>query len=321
MTSSPQRKVVVVGAGAVGSTFVYALAQTGLANTIALIDTNTELLQGQVLDLAHGKPFFPAVTIQAGTVRDYGDANLIVITAGTTQRPGESRLNLLQRNAAIMRSIVGDIVAQNSNAVMLIVSNPVDIMTHVAIASAGTTKGRVFGSGTVLDSARFRYFLSERCGVDIHNIHAYILGEHGDSEFAAWSMTNIAGVPIADFRQLDGTPSDWPAEQQIIEQQVRDSAYHIIDYKGATWFAVGMALVKIATAVLRGEKRIMTVSTQLHGEFGLDGVCLSVPAMVSANGVERVVDCQLTETEQAALEKSATILKTAIAQLEQATTP
>jgi L-lactate dehydrogenase len=321
MSSSPQRKVVVVGAGAVGSTFVYALAQTGLANTIALIDKNVELLQGQVLDLAHGKPFFPAVTIQAGTVRDYADANLIVITAGTAQRPGETRLNLLQRNAAIVRSIVGDIVAQNSNAVMLIVSNPVDIMTHVAIASAGTAKGRVFGSGTVLDSARFRYFLSERCNVDIHNIHAYILGEHGDSEFAAWSMTNIAGVPIAEFHQLNDAATHWPTEQAMIEQQVRDSAYHIIDYKGATWFAVGMALVKIATAVLRGEKRIMTVSTQLQGEFGLDGVCLSVPAVVAANGVERVVDCQLTETEHTALKESAAVLKDAIAQLEQTATP
>ncbi|MBW1892124.1 MAG: L-lactate dehydrogenase [Deltaproteobacteria bacterium] len=316
MRSANQRKVAIVGAGAVGSTFAYALAQSGLADQIVLIDQNRDLAQGQVLDLAHGQPFFPAVSIRKGSASDYGDAQLIVITAGTAQRPGETRLQLLLRNATIMQSIVDDVAKQNPNGVILIVSNPVDVMTNVAIQSAGDARGRVFGSGTVLDSARLRYFLSECCGVDVHNVHAYILGEHGDSEFAAWSMTHIAGMPIDEFCQICGRCPDWTAERNTIEQKVQNSAYHIIDYKGTTCFAVGLALVRIAGAILRGERSVLTVSTKLDGEFGLQDVCLSVPCIVSAGGVERVLESQLPDNEIAALRASASVLKEAIAQLD-----
>ncbi|MBN2302741.1 MAG: L-lactate dehydrogenase [Lentisphaerae bacterium] len=315
MTSGIQRKVAIVGAGAVGSTFGYALAQSGIADEIALIDKNEDLARGQVLDLAHGQPFFPAVAIRQGSASDYSDAQLIVITAGVPQRPGETRLQLLQKNAAIVRNIVDEVINQNSRGVILIVTNPVDVMTHVAIQRIGGERGRVFGSGTVLDSARLRHTLSANCSVDVHNVHAYILGEHGDSEFAAWSLAHIAGMQMDDFCPVCGRCKDWWAKRKDIERQVRDSAYHIIGYKGATCFAIGMALVRIARAILRGEKSVLTVSTRLEGEFGLQDVCLSVPCIVSNNGVEQIIVSKLPKPEMTALAASAAILKEAIAQI------
>jgi L-lactate dehydrogenase len=306
------RKVVIVGAGAVGSTFAYALAQSGVADEIALVDVNRDLAQGQVLDLAHGVPFFPPVQIRVGEAGDYADAHVIAIAAGTAQRPGETRLDLLQRNAAIIESIVDDVLAQESQAVMVVVSNPVDVLTHVAYTRSGWPRGRVIGSGTVLDSSRFRYLLSQHCGVDVHNVHAYILGEHGDSEFAAWSMTHIAGMPIDDYCPICHECADWHAERARIEQEVRDSAYHIIDYKGATYFAVGLALVRIVGAILRNQRSVLTVSTVLDGEYGLKGICLSVPSIVSQEGVERILEASLPPVEQEALDRSASLLRRAV---------
>ncbi|MCJ7531312.1 MAG: L-lactate dehydrogenase [Anaerolineales bacterium] len=311
-----RRKVVVVGAGAVGSTFCYALAQSGLAEEVAVIDRNDSLAQGQVLDLVHGQAFFPTVSIRVGNPCDYADAQVVVITAGAAQRPGETRLQLLQKNAAIVRSIANDIVDQKSAGVILVASNPVDILTHVALKRAGYDRGRVIGSGTVLDSARFRHLLSTYCGVDIHNVHAYILGEHGDSEFAAWSMTHIAGMQIDKYCPICRRCADWAAERRQVEQNVRDSAYHIIEYKGATCFAIGLALVRITGAILRGERSVLTVSTSLDGEFGLRDVCLSVPSIVSESGVVKIIESQLPERELAALTASASVLKKAMEQLD-----
>jgi L-lactate dehydrogenase len=310
------RKVVIVGAGQVGATFAYALAQSGNADEIALVDLNEELVEGQVLDLSHGRFFFPSVSIYAGDKSDYGDAQVVVVTAGSSQKPGESRLDLLQRNAAIMRGIVDDIVAQGSEAVIVIVSNPVDVLTYVAHRQSGWPRGRVIGSGTVLDSARLRYRLSQHCGVDVHNVHAYILGEHGDSEFAAWSMTHLAGVSIEDYCPACNGCDDWSAARQEIEDAVRDSAYHIIDYKGATYYAVGLALVRIVSAILRNEHSVLTVSTPLDGEYDLHNVSLSLPCVVCQRGVERVLEGPLPSDERGALEASAQVLQEAIAQLE-----
>ncbi len=310
------RKVVIVGAGAVGSTFAYALAQSGLSDEIVLRDGNHELAMGQVLDLAHGQAFFPSVQIREGQPSDYADAHLIVITAGAKQRPGESRLELLQRNAKIIQSIMTEIVLQNSEATVLIVSNPVDILTYVAHKRSGWPRARVIGSGTVLDSARFRYLLSQHCGVDVHNVHAYILGEHGDSELAAWSMTNVAGLPIAQYCPGCAKCGDWKQEHLKIAEAVKNSAYHIIDYKGATNFAVGLALARIAGAILRNQHSVLTVSAVLDGEFGLTGVSLGVPCILSQKGVERILEVTLPPDEQAALAKSATILRDAIRSLE-----
>jgi len=311
-----RRKVVVVGAGAVGSTFCYALAQSGLAEEIAIVDQNDDLAQGQVLDLVQGQAFFPTVSIRVGNPCDYRDAQIVVITAGAAQRPGETRLGLLQKNAAIVRSIVDDIVGQKSAAVILVTSNPVDILTHVAVKRAGYDRGRVIGSGTVLDSARFRHLISGNCGIDIHNVHGYILGEHGDSEFAAWSMTHIAGMQIDRYCPICLRCADWTAERRQIEQSVRDSAYHIIEYKGATYFAIGLALVRITGAILRGQRSALTVSTALDGEFGLHDVCLSVPSIVSEGGVVKIIASQLPENELAALTASASVLKKAMEQLD-----
>ncbi|MGA9070763.1 MAG: L-lactate dehydrogenase [Terracidiphilus sp.] len=310
------RKVVIVGAGAVGSTFAYALAQSGLADEIALLDHNHELALGQVLDLAHGQAFFPSVQIHEGQAKDYHDAHMIVITAGAKQGPGESRLDLLQRNVKIINGIIDEILLQKSSAVVLMVSNPVDILTYAAYKRSGWPRGRILGSGTVLDSARFRYLLSKHCGVDVHNVHAYILGEHGDSEFAAWSMTNLAGLPIEQFCKLCSQCDDPLAGRHELLEEVRNSAYHIIDYKGATWFGVGLALTRIAAAILRNQHGVLTVSSVMAGEFGLNGVSLAVPCIVSQNGVERVLEVVLPPDEQSALMNSAAILRKTIEQLE-----
>lgn len=309
------RKVVVIGAGQVGATFAYALAQSGIADEIAIVDLNRELAEGQVLDLSHGRFFFPSVYIHVGDKKDYTDAHVIVITAGTGQKPGETRLNLLQRNARIIESIVDEIIEANSSAVILVVSNPVDVLTYVAQRHAAWPRGRIIGSGTVLDSARFRYLLSQHCGIDVHNVHAYILGEHGDSEFAAWSMVHLAGVSMDDYCPVCGQCGGWEEEQQQIENAVRNSAYHIIDYKGATYYAVGLAVVRIVGAILRNEHSVLTVSTVLDGEYGLSNVSLSVPCVVSQEGVTRIMETPLPPNEQNALEKSAHILKQALTQL------
>ena len=309
------RKVVIVGAGAVGATFGYALAQSGLCGDIAIIDQNRDLAQGQVLDLAHGQPFFPPVHIHVGDSSDYADAGVIVLTAGAKQKTGETRLDLLHKNASIVAQVVADIVGMGSTAVLLVVSNPVDVLTYVAAQESGWERGRVLGSGTVLDSARFRSLVSRSCGIDAHNVHGYILGEHGDSEFAAWSMTHVAGMQIDAYCPVCGKCKDWRARRRDIEQQVRESAYHIIDYKGATCFAVGLALVRIVGAILRGQKTVLTVSAMLGGEYGLRDVCLSVPCIVSECGIERIVEADLPEEEVQALSSSATILRSAIAEL------
>jgi len=310
-----RRKVVIVGAGTVGSTHCYALAQSGLADEIVIIDRNEDLARGQVLDLVHGQPFFPTVSIKVGSSADFENANVIVITAGAAQKQGETRLQLLQKNADIIKNIMNDIISHNSSGVVLIVSNPVDILTYVALKYSGWERGRIIGSGTVLDSARFRYLLSAHCGVDVHNVHAYMLGEHGDSEFAAWSMTNIAGTPMENYCPVCMNCTDWKTERRQIEQEVRDSAYHIIGYKGATYFAVGLALVRIVGAILRGQRSVLTVSTLLDGEFGLRDVCLSVPCIVSHEGVNKIFESNLNEQELESLSASASILKTALKEL------
>lgn len=309
------RKVVIVGAGAVGSTFAYALAQSGVADEIAITDMDRNLAQGQVMDLAHGLPYYPNVQIYEGEAADYRDAHVIAITAGSKQRPGESRLDLISRNAVIIESIMDQIAAQESQAVVVVVSNPVDILTYVAQKRVNWPHGRVIGSGTVLDSARFRYLLSQHCKVDVHNVHAYILGEHGDSEFAAWSISHIAGMRMNEYCQMCGRCEDWQSARSDIEEMVRTSAYHIIDYKGATYFAVGQALVRIASAIIRNEKSVLSVSTMLEGEFGLDDVCLGIPSIVGEAGVERVLQLNLPPAEQAALQRSAAVLKEVIEQL------
>jgi L-lactate dehydrogenase len=310
------RKVVVVGAGSVGSTFAYALAQRNLAEEIVLLDANRDFAEAQALDLAHGRPYYPSVEIRVGDRRDYTDAQVIVITAGARQAPAESRLSLLKRNAAIIHSIVDEITGEGSQAVLVVTSNPVDILTHVALKRSGWTKGRVIGSGTVLDSARFRYLLAEHCDVDVGNVHAYILGEHGDSEFPAWSMTNIAGVSIEDFCPMCNKCRNWQVEREKIVKAVKESAYHIINYKGATYFGIGMALVRIVGAILQDQRSVLPVSTLLEGEYGIEGASLGVPSVVGQGGVKEIVEAKLFPVEIEALKNSTRILKAAMQEME-----
>lgn len=312
-----RRKVTVVGAGSVGATYCYALAQSGLANEIVLYDRNEDLMRGQVLDLVHGQPFFPTVIIRNGTLDDYADSSIVVIAAGSAQKPGETRLQLLKKNAEITGAIAEEVARQNCPGVILVVSNPVDVLTWVALKRSGWDRSRVIGSGTVLDSSRFRHLLGTHCGIDVHNVHAYILGEHGDSEFAAWSMTHVAGMNIEKFCPFCKGCNDWAIERENIEKQVRESAYHIINYKGSTHYAIGLALVRITAAILRNQHSVLTVSTYLQGEFGLDDVCLSVPCVVTDSGVLKILENPLPDREHELLSKSANVLKDAISSLQQ----
>jgi L-lactate dehydrogenase len=303
-----RRKVVVAGAGSVGTTYIYALLHTGLASEIALIDIDEKRVEGEVMDLSHGLPFIPPVAIKHGRYADCTDAHLIVITAGTKQKSGQSRMELTQENAKIVGSICDQIREQDSDAVLVMVTNPVDTLTQLAMTRLGWPRNRVIGSGTVLDTARLKYMLSLHCGIDAHNVHAYVIGEHGDSEVTPWSLAHIAGVPIRSYcemcRKCDST-----SRHAEIAEEVRDSAYHIIDYKGATFYGIGLSLVRISGAVLRNERSVLTVSTMLAGEYNIADVCLSVPCIVGETGVETIIEGDLTSDEHAALKNSADKLR------------
>jgi len=310
-----QRKIAIVGAGAVGITFAYTLQLSGLAREILLIDLDKKRLAGEVDDLNHGLFFVPPVEIRMGDYEDCRDARIIVIAAGAKQKPGETRLDLLKRNAGICRDIVRNITKYNSEAVFLVVTNPVDVLTYVALKSSGLPRNRVIGSGTVLDSARFRFLLSRQCGIDPRNVHAYVLGEHGDSEVAVWSMIHMSGVPLESVCQK--CPNTLTKEKkERLTNAVRESAYHIIEAKGATYYAVSLAMQKIVEAILRDEKSILTVSSLMEGEYGMGEVCLSLPTVVGAGGAERVLSPPLAPKERDALLNSARVLKESIDQID-----
>lgn len=304
-----RRNVVVVGAGSVGTTYIYALLQTGLVNQVSLVDIDRKRVEGEVMDLSHGLPFLPPVSVKMGEYSDCRNADLIVITAGAKQQPGQSRTELIQKNANIVRSICGEIRKHESRAVVVMVTNPVDTLTWVALDELGWPRRQIFGSGTVLDSSRFRFMLSEHCGVDPRSVHGYILGEHGDTELAAWSMTHLAGVPIREYCKLCKV-CDYQKTHNEIEERVRNSAYHIIDYKGSTFYAIGLSLVRISEAVLRNERSVLTVSTRMEGEYGgIRDVCLSVPCIVGENGIEQVIDAPIAEDELKKLRRSADAIR------------
>lgn len=303
-----QKKVIVIGAGSVGTTYIYALMHTGLAGEIVLIDIDRRRVEGEIMDLSHGLPFIPPVTVRSGDYSDCADANLIVITAGAKQAPGQSRTELIQQNANIVSAIADQIRKYDTDAVLVMVTNPVDALTQLALERLGWPRERVIGSGTVLDSARFRYMLSKHCGIDARNVHAYVLGEHGDSEVVAWSMAHIAGAPLRE-RCAICKRCDWTKEHKTIADRVRDSAYHIIDYKGSTYYAIGLSLVRISGAILRNEHSILTVSLLLKGEYDIENVCLSVPCVVGQAGVEQIVTTPLSAEEQVALKSSAQAIR------------
>jgi L-lactate dehydrogenase len=309
-----QKKVVVIGAGSVGTTYIYALLPSGVAGEIALIDIDEHRVEGEVLDLSHGLPFIPPVTIKKGEYSDCADADIIVVTAGAKQKPGQNRLDLIQKNAQIVRTICKQIAEYDSSAILVMVTNPVDALTYVALKELKWPYQRVIGSGTVLDSARFKYLLSRHCKIDARNVHAYIIGEHGDSEVAAWTMSHIAGVSLSDYCRICKV-CDYNEHHLKIAEEVRSSAYHIIDYKGSTYYGIGLSLVRITEAILRNEHSILTVSSLLQGQYGIKDVCLSIPCVVGDRGVEMTIDVELAVEELKALRTSAQIIRKVLDQI------
>ncbi len=307
-------KVAIIGAGDVGATLAYTLQLSGLVTEIVLIDIDKERARGHALDMNHGLFFVPPVKIYAGDYSDCQGAKIIVIAAGSRQKTGETRLELVQRNAGICKSIVTQIAPYIKETVLLVTTNPVDVMTYVVLKSSGLPSGQVWGSGTVLDSARLRYSLSHRCNVDARNVHAYVIGEHGDSEVLLWSLVNISGIPLESFCKSCKHRCTLNFRSQI-EEAVKKSAYHIIEAKGFTNYGVSLAMLRILGAILRDEHSILTVSTLLNGEYGLHNLCLSIPCMVSTNGIERVIEAPLSAEESAALQKSVETLEPIIKDL------
>ncbi|NOY59077.1 MAG: L-lactate dehydrogenase [Calditrichaeota bacterium] len=301
-----ERKVVIVGTGGVGATFAFNLMISGLANSIVLIDLAREVAEGHVMDLQHGLSFLPPSQIYVGDFSDCRDADIVVITAGAHMKPGESRIDLVRKNVAIFKELIPQIVQYNPR-ILLIVSNPVDILTCVTQKLSGYPMNRVIGSGTVLDTSRFKYLLAQKCGVDPRNVHGYIIGEHGDSEVPVWSEVNIGGVPIDDF--LDHNARESQSVKEQIFNQVKNAAYEIINRKGGTNFAVSLAIMQIVTSILRDENRILTVSTLLHDYYAIHDVCMSIPTILNRNGISRTIKIKLDESERAKLSSSAKVLE------------
>ena len=302
------RKVALIGCGFVGSASAFALMQSGLFSEMVLIDANTDKAEGEALDIAHGLSYAKPMQIYAGKYEDIADAAIIVISAGANQKPGETRLDLVKKNISIFRSIMGELNRVKVEGILLIVANPVDILTAAAQKLSGLPENRVFGSGTVLDTARFKYLLGEHLDVDARNVHAFILGEHGDSEIAVWSSANISGIPVNEFCELKGHYDHEKAMKEIADN-VKNAAYEIIQKKQATYYGIAMSVRRICEAVIRDEKSILPVSRMLHGEYGLDGMALSLPAIVGRGGVEAPVPAKLSDEELAALRKSGETLK------------
>ena len=300
------RKVVIVGCGFVGSASAFALMQSKLFSEMVLIDADQNRAEGEALDIGHGMAFASPMKIYAGTYDDITDAAVIVITAGANQKPDETRLDLIKKNSTIMRSIVGELKKREFHGILLIVSNPVDILTYIALKESGYPANRVIGSGTVLDTGRFRYELGEHLGVDSRSVHAYIIGEHGDSELAAWSDARVGG--LHDFCELRGHYDHDTAMERIFNS-VKNSAYEIIAKKHATYYGIAMAVVRICSAIVRDEQSIMPVSSLMTGEYGIQDVVLSIPSVVDANGIETVVPIELSDQELEALRNSAAVLK------------
>jgi L-lactate dehydrogenase len=282
--------------------------QRGVATEIVLIDADSARAEGEAMDLNHGVPFVQPCRIMAGEYRDLVGAQIVVITAGSNQRPGETRLDLLQRNAAVIRSIVPQIIAAEPDTVIVIATNPVDILAQIASDCAGVAQGRVFGSGTILDTARLRYLLATRYAVDARSVHAYIIGEHGDSSLPVWSLANIAGVNLRDFVRIGGQGYD-PTALDAIFVQARDAAYEIIQRKRATYYAIGLGLVAIIEAVLRDQHTVLTVSSPMTGQQGVSDISISLPSIVGRNGVEEVLHIVLDGEERSRFQHSAALLK------------
>ncbi len=302
------RKVVMIGCGFVGSACCFSLMQSGLFSEMVLIDADKAKAEGEALDISHGVPFSKPIKIYAGDYDDIENASLIIISAGANQKPGETRLDLVKKNISIFKSIIPEIKKRDFKGILLIVANPVDILTTVAIKLSGLPENRVIGSGTVLDTARLKHELGNHLNVDPRSVHAFIIGEHGDSEIAAWSSANVSGIPLHNFCEMRGHFNHEEATKKIAED-VKNSAYEIISRKKATYYGIAMAVKRICEAIARDEKSILPISSMLHGEYGIEGISLSMPAIVGKDGVETLVPIQLNDEEESKLRFSAKTLQ------------
>ncbi len=301
------RKAAMIGCGFVGSSSAFALMQSGLFSEMVMIDVDRARAEGEAMDISHGLPFARPVRIYAGDYDDIVDAAVIIITAGANQKPDETRLDLIHKNVEIFKSIIPEIAKRRCEGIVLVVSNPVDILTYTAIRLSGFPEHRVIGSGTVLDTARLKYLIGEHLSVDNRSVHAFIIGEHGDSELAAWSNANVSGVRLSDFCEMRGHFLHEESENRIYEK-VKNSAYEIIERKQATYYGIAMAVKRICECIIRNEQSILPVSSMMHGIYGMEDVVISMPAVVGKDGVEDVIPISLDEEEQEQLKKSASIL-------------
>jgi L-lactate dehydrogenase len=308
-------RVAIIGMGHVGSTFAYSLLLSGLVEEIVLINRTREKAEGEAMDLNHAVPFAHTTEIWAGDYEDCADADITVITAGAAQDPGETRLDLMKKNAAIFQKILPRIMKHNPDSLLLITTNPVDILTYVAGKVSGLPPRRVIGSGTVLDTSRFRYLLGQHYGVDPQSVQAYIIGEHGDSEVPVWSLANVAGMSLNNFCQMQGCAHDQNTMEEIF-QSTRDAAYQIIERKGATHYAIATGLVHILKAILRDQSTVFSVSSLIEDYYGISDVCLSLPSVVNRQGIAHVLRLELSATEREALQHSASVLKDHLSQLD-----
>lgn len=309
------RKGVIVGAGQVGMACAYSMLIQSTLDEMVIVDTNRDKLEGEVMDLLHGLPFVQPSIVRSGTLADGADADIVIITAGAKQRPGETRLDLVNRNVEIFKGLIAEVVQYCSRAILLIVTNPVDIMTYVSWRLSGLPSSSVIGSGTVLDTARFRYLLAEKLQLDPRSLHAYIIGEHGDSEVPVWSKVNISGMQVCD-RGLEDSNLENKDELQEVFKQVKNAAYEIIQRKGATSYAIGLGVTQIVQAILRNQNRILTVSSLIDGIYGINDVCLSLPAVVNRQGVTKVLNFSLTPHEEQQLLHSSQVLHEIIEKIE-----
>lgn len=310
MATDKKTRIVLIGTGAVGSSYAFALLNNNLADELVLIDVNEKKAEGDAIDLNHGLPFSAPMKIWKGDYADCRDADLVVITAGSNQAPGETRLDLLQKNIGIFKTIVSNVMENGFNGIFVIATNPVDVLTYATWKFSGLPHDRVIGSGTILDTARFRFLLGQHFNVDARNVHAYIIGEHGDTELAVWSKADIGGRPVLDLFKKEG--GDYAAKMDQIFTDVRDAAYQIINLKGATYYGIAMGLVRLTRAILRNENSILTVSTLANGSYGLDDVCIGLPAVVNRQGIREIIELDLDEKEKALLAKSADVLKNSL---------
>ncbi|NEW85121.1 MAG: L-lactate dehydrogenase [Mariniphaga sp.] len=308
-------KIVIVGAGNVGSTFAFALMISGLAREIVLIDKNDALAKGECMDLNHGLSFAHPTKIYAAGFESCKDADIVVITAGTNQKPGQSRTDLVKANVSIFRELIPEITKYVTNSILLVVTNPVDILTYVTLKISGFPSNRIIGSGTVLDTARLKYMISEYYKVDASNIHAYIIGEHGDTELPVWSNATIGGMDIETYCSVYARKTNSKNELAEIFEKVKNAAYQIIQAKGATNYSIALSLVKISQAILRNENSILPVSTLITDVYGISDVCISIPAIVNNSGVEKYVKLNLSNQEQKLFLHSANALKNLIKEI------